>query len=205
MIKRNPERTKARLLRSGAALFDAKEYRNVSILAIAQAAGCNSALISYYFGGKAALYQAVVKEECQELSRLQEEVEAAGGTPLERLTRYLQEILRSQLEPQKHVNILYRELINPSGVLDNQLWDHLKAISSYLQSLLHQAQEAGQIQPPQEARDYAYAAFLLEAISELLFLLKEHTLPFNPEGKSPEQLLEDLVHFALRTVKKGSS
>ncbi len=48
-------------------------------------------------------------------------------------------------------------------------------------------------------------AFLLEAITELLFLLKEHTLPFNPEGKSPEQLLEDLVHFALRTVKKGSS
>ena len=68
-----------------------------------------------------------------------------------------------------------------------------------------QAQEAGQIQPPQEARDYAYAAFLLEAITELLFLLKEHTLPINPEGKSPEQLLEDLVHFALRTVKKGSS
>ena len=56
MHRRNSEETMQRLIDAGAELFDKKGYHNVSIKEIGRLAGCNSALISYHFGSKQALY-----------------------------------------------------------------------------------------------------------------------------------------------------
>lgn len=56
--QRDPERTKARILEAAIAEFAAKGYAGARVSDIADRAGVNKQLISYYFGGKEGLYRA---------------------------------------------------------------------------------------------------------------------------------------------------
>jgi AcrR family transcriptional regulator len=54
--QRDPERTKARILDAAKAEFGAKGFAAARVSDIADRAGVNKQLISYYFGGKEGLY-----------------------------------------------------------------------------------------------------------------------------------------------------
>ena len=53
---------KERLLTAAIKLFSEHGYEQVSIRQLAQASGLNSAMISYYFGGKEKLYVSVLQD-----------------------------------------------------------------------------------------------------------------------------------------------
>ncbi|MGR6914135.1 TetR family transcriptional regulator [[Actinomadura] parvosata] len=57
--QRDPERTKARILQAALEEFAAKGFAGARVGEIAARAGVNKQLISYYFGGKEGLYQAL--------------------------------------------------------------------------------------------------------------------------------------------------
>src|SRR5689334_1995117 len=57
--KRDPERTRERILDAALAEFGEHGYAGARISAIAERAGVNQQLISYYFDGKAGLYGAL--------------------------------------------------------------------------------------------------------------------------------------------------
>jgi AcrR family transcriptional regulator len=86
----DPERSRAALLDAAREEFAAKGYAGARVADIAERAGLNSQLITYYFGGKAGLYS--------ELKRQWLVVEAQFADPalsLAELTvRYLQQALR---------------------------------------------------------------------------------------------------------------
>ncbi|MFD2469160.1 TetR/AcrR family transcriptional regulator [Amycolatopsis silviterrae] len=60
--QRDPERTKARIFEAAKAEFGSKGYAAARVSDIAQRAGVNKQLISYYFGGKEGLYSEVASE-----------------------------------------------------------------------------------------------------------------------------------------------
>lgn len=201
MQKRNSKETQQRLLAAGAELFDKKGYHNVSIKEVGRAAGCNSALISYHFGCKQALYQAVVNGQLEELFRLEKQIEAEGGSPVDQLIRYLQAILNSQLDPEKHLTILYRELLTPSGLVGPELWERLKGYGKYLKKLLLEAEDEGLIIIPKKENMLDYTTFILQAVTELLFLVKDRPMPLNPEGNSNDKVLKDMIQFILEPLR----
>ncbi|WP_214413475.1 TetR/AcrR family transcriptional regulator [Sphaerisporangium fuscum] len=55
--RRDPERTKERILRAAVEEFGAKGFAGARVSDIAANAGVNKQLISYYFGGKEGLYR----------------------------------------------------------------------------------------------------------------------------------------------------
>ncbi|GAA3560175.1 TetR/AcrR family transcriptional regulator [Amycolatopsis ultiminotia] len=57
--RRDPERTKARILEAAKTEFGGKGYAAARVGEIARRAGVNKQLISYYFGGKEGLYAEV--------------------------------------------------------------------------------------------------------------------------------------------------
>lgn len=81
--QRDPERTKARILEAATAEFGAKGFGAARVSAIAERAGVNKQLISYYFGGKEGLYHALTQQwqqtsaEISHLDRPLDEVVAA--------------------------------------------------------------------------------------------------------------------------------
>ncbi len=60
--ERNPERSRERILNAALEEFAANGYAGARVEAIAQRAGLNKQLISHHFGGKQALYRAVMAE-----------------------------------------------------------------------------------------------------------------------------------------------
>jgi AcrR family transcriptional regulator len=69
-------------------LFAKKGLNGVSIRELAKASGSNSSMISYYFGGKTGLYEAVLKEVFAGMLKISG---VAGGqiTPLDKFREYV--------------------------------------------------------------------------------------------------------------------
>jgi TetR/AcrR family transcriptional regulator len=57
--RRDPERARERLLDAAVEEFGAKGFAGARVKRIAERAGLNQQLVSYYFGGKAGLYEAL--------------------------------------------------------------------------------------------------------------------------------------------------
>ena len=57
--RRDAERSRRRILRAALAEFSRQGYKGARVAAIARQAGVNTQLISYYFGGKQGLFDAV--------------------------------------------------------------------------------------------------------------------------------------------------
>ena len=62
-----PQDTKERIIRVATRLFAERGYDGASIRAIAREAGANLCAISYHFGGKEGLYQAVLSQNLDEM------------------------------------------------------------------------------------------------------------------------------------------
>ncbi|MFD9894806.1 TetR/AcrR family transcriptional regulator [Amycolatopsis sp. NPDC059027] len=80
--KRDPERTKARILEAAKAEFGAKGFASARVGDIAARAGVNKQLISYYFGGKEGLYTELTSTMNQDYVAL-----ADPGRPLADVVR----------------------------------------------------------------------------------------------------------------------
>jgi TetR/AcrR family transcriptional regulator len=59
--QRNPERSRERILAAAAEEFSERGFAGARVDAIARRAGLNKQLISHHFGGKQALYEAVLR------------------------------------------------------------------------------------------------------------------------------------------------
>lgn len=205
MQKRNSVATMEKLQEAAAQLFDSKGYFNVSIKEIGRAAGCNSALISYHFGGKQLLYQAVINRQLVFLNEVVEQVKAMPLSPLKKIKAYSLAILESQLDPKKHVNILYQEVLHPSGLLTEESWEKVCQLGDFVRTLLLQAADAKEIRPPEEEEEYDYVAFILTSITEMLFLVKDRPLAINPHSLPVRAVLEQLTDYVLRPLLPGKN
>ena len=80
--RRDPERTKARILDAATEVFSAKGFAGARVADIASRAGVNHQLITYYFGGKAGLYREIGRRW-----RDHERQEYPDGLPLPEVIR----------------------------------------------------------------------------------------------------------------------
>lgn len=115
--RRDPRATREALLQAGAALFADRGFDGVSIEDVAGRAGVNKALISYHFGGKRALYVAILESAFASMAErlhaterdavdarhaLHVFLEAFAQTTRERPgfpTLFVREVLSSGIEP----------------------------------------------------------------------------------------------------------
>ncbi|EGB16276.1 regulatory protein TetR [Pseudodesulfovibrio mercurii] len=121
------EETRATLLRTGARLFAQNGYNGVSMRTLAAEAGVNLATVSYHFGGKSGLYEAIIREIVivrDQIFPPLEEVEArladADATPEARgevVDWFMGTIMDGLLGPTDYVwgtVIISRELVHPT-------------------------------------------------------------------------------------------
>jgi TetR/AcrR family transcriptional regulator, regulator of cefoperazone and chloramphenicol sensitivity len=107
------------LLLTALRLFSEKGFAKTSTREIAQAAGANSAAISYYFGDKAGLYRAVF---CEPLGSAGDDI-ALYNQPHFSLRESLTGFFNSFLEPMKQGELIelsmrlhFREMLEPTGL-----------------------------------------------------------------------------------------
>ena len=118
-----------RLLDTALALFAERGFAKTSTRAIAQGAGVNVAAISYYFGDKAGLYQAVFDDPRSNPGPNIAGLEA-GPASLDDVLRALlvgfTEPLKQGQTVQNCMRLHFREMLEPTGVWQNEIEQTIK-------------------------------------------------------------------------------
>ena len=138
-LHRDETAPRERLLRSGLRLFAQQGFAKTSTRELAEDAGVNVASISYYFGDKAGLYRAVFSEPLGAPRRSGVRFDEAGLS----LQQALLKLFSEMLEPLRHgdaarlcMKLHFREMLEPSGVWDQQLAQGFKPMHDALLAVL---------------------------------------------------------------------
>ena len=120
-------------------LFSEKGFAKTSTRAIAQAAGVNIAMISYYFGDKAGLYRAMFSEPMAGPEQDHSVFAQAHFT----LRQSLGGLIGSFLAPMKQGELVqqcmrlhFREMLEPTGVWAHEIDQNIKPAHAALLALL---------------------------------------------------------------------
>ena len=157
----------AKILQAATKLFAQENFSAVSIKQIATASGVNSALISYYFGGKKNLYQEVLYTEADKFLMLQDKIRAQMESPLQKLRSYVDSIAEMQLKQPYTMHLIYRELLSPQPMFENYVKNRLYKIHQFMAELVNEAIACGEIITDIKP---THVAFTLEGIIMFFFL-----------------------------------
>ena len=120
--------TSAKIMQAAKELFAENGYDGVSIKNIAQLAGVNSALISYYFGGKAQLYQVVLKQQTEIFLSMMVRWKDTSLSPLQHIKRFMDGPARLHLADPHSIYMIYREFLTPTKTAADVVQERIIAI-----------------------------------------------------------------------------
>lgn len=107
--------TRLKLIETATPLFAKNGFAAVSVRELAKAADANVAAVSYHFGGKEGLYQAVLEEQFAPIASLLEKLpppSAASGEA--RLRFYAENIIGIHHQRPYFIRIMTSEMTNPT-------------------------------------------------------------------------------------------
>lgn len=201
IAKENNLSSADRILRAATELFSSNAFNSVSVKDIATLSGANGALISYYYGGKKNLYQAVLNSEAMVFLNLIEHVDSQPLSPLEKIRLYVRNVADIQNQNPNQVNLVYRELLMPSGFCDNFVQSKLFKIHQFILEQVSKGVEGGTISPELKP---THVAFTLESLIVFFFLTQDFVRDLGAlteEGK--QKYLEKALESYLALISKN--
>jgi len=189
---------KEKLLAAGTRLFAEKGFAGVSIRELATAAGVNSALISYHFGGKEGLYEAVITAQYERLIIKFEAIAASTSSVEEKIRMYADVIRRNHTEDQPLMaRLVQGELSSPTACMEKVLRKYTFRIAQIVSDVLRQGIQSGNFR---QDVDPVLAALSLAGMLNFYFILREITKAIVPEFSGRDQ---EFVDTALKIYLKG--
>lgn len=123
-------------------LFAEKGYRNSSVRDIAREAGVNVAMISYYFGSKDKLLEAIFTRHIAAMNdKLNKIVKDKLHNPVEKLALVIDTYIDSITENKHFHSLMQRQLM---VLREGVLYDGIRKMKSQNRSLLRNAIKAGE-------------------------------------------------------------
>ncbi|OYU45842.1 MAG: TetR family transcriptional regulator [Burkholderiales bacterium PBB4] len=194
---------RTRLLDAALGLFADKGFAKTSIREIAQAAQVNVASISYYFGDKAGLYRAVWTDprcnpDCGGANYA--ETDVALPDALRGMLRGFVEPLKQGELTQRSMKLHFREMLEPTGVWQQEIDNNIKPSHMALVGLLCRHLH---VTPADD--DIHRLAFSIAGLGMMLHVAGDVFAAIRPQLlESPAALDvygERLLHYALALVE----
>ncbi len=187
-----------KILLAATELFARNGFSSVSIKEIANSSGVNSALISYYFGGKKKLYQEVLLTQADKLLALQANIRQSSESPVSKLRNYAESIAAMQTEFPYNIHLIYREFMSPEPMFEGYIKNKLYAVHQFMAELVDEAIAKGEITADVKP---THVAFTLESIIMFFFLTQNtvRTLGNYNQGGETSYLIEALETY-LKTL-----
>lgn len=187
-----------KILQAATELFASNNFDGTSIKDISKLSGVNSALISYYFGGKKNLYQEVLNNQSALFLDLIEQVNKQLLSPIEKLHLYTKEVSLMQMQRPMQVHLIYRELLTPTGFCNNFVQSKLYKIHKFLFDLVTAGIEEGSIKSSIQP---TYVAFTIESIIVFFFLTQNFVRELGSFSKDDEnEYLENALNSYLDSM-----
>jgi TetR/AcrR family transcriptional regulator len=139
-----------KILDAAEELFARRGFAGVGLSEIAEAVGLGKSSLFHHFRSKAQLYAAVVERILSEIELTLTRALAAGGTPVERLDRWIDTIIDFLGQRPAHARVLMRSLFEDdelSGSLEEEKAanDTLARIFGSAGSLLREGMSRGEL------------------------------------------------------------
>jgi AcrR family transcriptional regulator len=152
---KSQELQKLKLITAANSLLNSKTYKTITIREIAQLAGTKSAMISYYFGSKQGLFQAMMNHLHQSQPDVISHIRQAN-LPIK---VFVTQILSTASKNPGLVRFVHDEILNEHSPLRESFINSLpKTISLFLPELIKQEIEKGNFRADLNPK---YAAFSL--------------------------------------------
>ena len=195
--------TSAKIMQAAKELFAENGYDGVTIKRIAQLAGTTSALISYYFGGKAQLYQVVLKQQTEIFLSMMVRWKDTSLSPLQHIKRFMDAQARLHLADPHSIYMIYREFLTPTKTAADVVQERIIAIYEGLSGELEMAKAGHYINASVDCRR---AAFTLLSIFALFILTCRYESLSDSSmltGKDPFSRLQGVYLDYLQTLSTG--
>jgi AcrR family transcriptional regulator len=141
------ETTKDLLLASGTRLFSTRGFDGTTIEEIARGAGVNKALISYHFGGKAGLYQAILESTFQGIQDGLEQLQRRPCGADEKMRLFLDLFARMNESQPGFSAMILREVLSGGEHLDERVLPGFLSVFSHVNRVITQGVREGAFRP----------------------------------------------------------
>jgi TetR/AcrR family transcriptional regulator, regulator of cefoperazone and chloramphenicol sensitivity len=131
--------TRQKLLQAAGELFAQHGFARATVRDICSACGANVAAVKYHFGDKQRLYRASIEHWLHAAAEKYPMDRSTEGTAEERLRRFVRTLLFRMLGPGKpawHGRLMAREMVEPTGVLDEMVRVTVKPMMSHLEKIV---------------------------------------------------------------------
>jgi AcrR family transcriptional regulator len=140
------EATRDALLDTAAVLFSERGFDGTSVRAITEAAGANLAAVTYHFGSKEGLYEAVLRELLRPMRSVIAQAIRMRGTPLSRIGRVVRSMVVHMGQNPGNPRLMLQQLTG-SPLPHPAVQSLMKSNLQRLQALIEEGQADGSIRP----------------------------------------------------------
>jgi len=180
------------ILKTAGGLFAKNGFRATTLRQISSKSGANGALVSYYFGNKEGLKDAVIQEKLESLQAVLSPLAAGPGYPAS-LSEAVRVIFKHIREDESFHLLAQRALVEDAELkrkMRSQLWDPL---FSLLSTLIQKA--SGLKKSEADIRCLALCGMIQQYGNLLCFFRKDM-----PAGMPAEKTLIDFEEYVAGTV-----
>jgi AcrR family transcriptional regulator len=137
------------IITTAESLFSGRGYDGTSVRDIAEAAGVNVAMISYYFGSKEGLIQALFEERTRDVVvKVENLLKDDTLTPLEKVHWLIDDyVQRIATKIQFHKIMVCEQMLEKNTVISTLLTELKKRNADVISRLIRDGQEKGAFRP----------------------------------------------------------
>jgi AcrR family transcriptional regulator len=190
------------ILKKAEELFAAKGFDGTSVRDIADAAGVNLAMISYYFGSKEKLMESLFRERMDAMKiRVETIIENKTLKPYEKIETLIDEYINKVIEKQSfHKIMICEQLINKNTIVLKHLKELKLGYARLISELIAEGQQAKVFK---QDVDVMLLLNTMTGTATQMVLNREYYKEFNNYKKMPTAELNELIIKKLRTHIKN--
>ena len=187
-----------KLITAALPLFAMKGYAAVTVRELAEAANVNSALISYYYGGKENLYEAVLESQAAFIGRVVDHLIAAKLSPVGSIQLYAKEIVAVHQQCPYLFRLMSGELVSPTKCLEKVVKKQITRVFAFFRQAFQQGVTLGDFRSD---LDIEYAIVSLAGILNFYFMVRPLTRQMlRPNVDHDAQYVAQAVNIYLEGV-----
>ena len=183
-------------------LFAEQGFAGTSVRDIAEAAHVNLAMISYYFGSKEKLMEAMFHHRGVDFKlQLENILQNKNLSPIQKVEKLIDDYIERIFKKQSFHKIMAREqMVSNSSPITEQIYEMKQRNFSLIKELIHQGQKAGQFK---KNIDISLLMMTLTGTSSQLVTAQHYYRKINHLEDMPVEELEKLMKKKLSIYLKN--
>jgi AcrR family transcriptional regulator len=183
-------------------LFADNGFAGTSVRDIAEAAGVNLAMISYYFGSKEKLMETMFRYRGEHLRmQLESMIVNKDLTSMQKMEKLIDHYIERIFKKQCFHKIMVREqMVNTTGPIADQIYQMKQTNQALIKQLIHEGQENGEFK---KNIDVPFLMMTLVGTTSQLVTTQHYYRQANNLQSVPDEEFEKAVKKKLGTYLKN--